>query len=42
MSIARYVNIVKVTSVPFINVASDFKSVYRQQPLNVSESCLTV
>ena len=28
MSNARCVNIIKVTSVPFIKVASDFKSIY--------------
>ena len=34
MSNAKYVNIIKVTSVPFIKVASDFNVyVYKQQPL---------
>ena len=42
MSNVRYVNIIKVTSDPFIKVANDFKSVCRQQPLCVSDACLTV
>ena len=42
MSNSRYVNIIKVTSDPFIKVASYFKSVCRQQPLSVSDGCLTV
>jgi hypothetical protein len=50
MSNARYVNIlkvasvpfIKVTSVPFIKVANDFKSVCRQQPLCASDGYLTV
>ena len=34
MSNAKYVNIIKVTSVPIIKVVSDFKSMYiGQQPL---------
>ena len=37
LSNARYVNIIKVTSVPFIKVSNDFKSVCRQQPLCVSD-----
>jgi hypothetical protein len=36
------VNIIKVTGVPFIKVANDFKSVYRQQPLCASDGFLTV
>jgi hypothetical protein len=43
MSDARYVNMIKVallvTGDPFIEVASDFKSVCRQQPLCVSDAC---
>jgi hypothetical protein len=44
MSNAAYVNIyssgiINVTSDPFIKVASDFKSVCRQQPLCVSDGC---
>ena len=42
MSNARYVNIIKVTSDPFIKVANDLKSLSRQQPHCVSDGCLTV
>ena len=35
MSNAGYVNIIKVTSVPFIKVANDFKSVYVGSNLSV-------
>jgi hypothetical protein len=35
MSNAQYVNIIKVTSVPIIKVASDFKSMYRAAASNV-------
>ena len=35
MSSAKYVNIIKVTSVPIIKVASDFKSVFRTAASNV-------
>ena len=48
MSNARYVKCIKVALLkwlvinPFIKVANDFKSVWRQQPLYVSDDCLTV
>ena len=37
MSNVRYVNIIKVTSDPFVRVTNDFMSVCRQQPLCVSD-----
>ena len=39
MSNASYVNILKVTSVPFIKVAKDIKSVGRLPPLCASGGC---
>ena len=42
MSNARYVNIIKVTSVPFIKVANDFKSVYVGCSLCASDGYLKV
>jgi hypothetical protein len=35
MSNTKYVNIIKVTRVPFIEVASDFKSMYRAAASNM-------
>ena len=35
MSNARCVNLIKVTSVPFLKVANDFKSVYVGSSLSV-------
>ena len=42
MGNARYVDITKVTSVPFIKVASDINNVYRQQLICASDGYLTV
>ena len=42
MSNARYVNIIKVTGVPFIKVASDFKSVCVGSSLSVLVECVNV
>ena len=39
---ARYVNMIKVTSVPFIKVANEIKSVGRQPPLYASGGCLII
>jgi hypothetical protein len=42
MSNARYVDIIKVTSDPFIKVTNDFKSVCRQQLLRLLHHAVCV